>query len=145
MTTEAQIGYGGSFAIQQTGDASPVVVAEVTNITPPSDQVDILDATNMASPDATREFIIGLRDPGECTLEMNFVPGGAGDTKIQAVRTARVPVTCVVTFPAIAPADAVTWPFTGTLTGYEPDMPVDDKMTAAVTWKVTGSYVTGTV
>lgn len=145
MATDALIGNGGKFELGND-DGPPETfteVAEVTNISPPSDQVDVIDATHLQSPDATREFIIGLRDPGECTLDINFVPGGAGDTKLQAVRAARKPVTCRITYPPVGAAAAVTWTFTGILTGYEPAAPNDDKMTASVTFKVTGSYVTG--
>lgn len=137
--TAALIGYGTSFAI---GDgASPEVftpLAEVVSITPPSDSLDIIDATHMESPDATREFIVGLRDPGECSIEMNFVPGSAADSAIQDFRDERERKTCRITFP-----NGVTWTFSGILTGYEPAVPLDDKMTATVSIKVTSSYLTG--
>ncbi|HEU4986864.1 MAG TPA: phage tail tube protein [Rhizobiaceae bacterium] len=140
--TGAAIGYGSKLAI---GDgAVPEVfsdVAEVTSITPPSDSIDVIDATHMQSPNKTREFIEGLIDPGECSFDINFVPGGAADTAIQALKGTGVH-NFRITF---APGDAgsVTWDFAGILTGYEPDVPVDDKMTATVTIKVTSSYTTG--
>ena len=139
--TDAMIGYGSTFELGN-GDGPPETftpLAEVYDITPPSDAVDVIDTTHMQSPNATREFIIGLNDPGECSFEMNFIPGSAADEKIQTVRAARKRVTCRITFP-----NAVTWTFTGILTGYEPAAPNDDKMTATVTFKVTGSTVTGT-
>ena len=138
--TEATIGYGSTFEIGN-GDGPPetfAVLAEVYDITPPSDSVDVIDATHSQSPNATREFIVGLNDPGECSFEMNFIPGSPADEKVQTVRAARERVTCRITFP-----NDVTWTFTGILTGYEPAVPTDDKMTATVTFKVTGSYVTG--
>lgn len=141
MATEVTIGHGSSFAI---GDgASPEVftpLAEVISITPPSDSLDIIDATNMDSADATREFIVGLRDPGECSIEMNFIPGSDADDDIQAFRDGRVAKNCRIIFP-----NNVSWTFAGILTGYEPAVPLDDKMTATVTIKVTSSYVTGLV
>lgn len=137
--TEAMIGYGSKFAVGDGADPEVFTdIAEVYDITPPSDTMDVIDATHMQSPDATREFILGLRDPGECSFEMNFIPGGSGDTAIQEWRTARERRTCRITFP-----NSVTWTFSGLLTGYEPAAPTDDKMTATVTIKVTGSYVTG--
>lgn len=136
--TEAMIGYGSRFAIQAAGDADFVELAEVYDITPPSDNVDVIDATHMQSPNATREFILGLNDPGECSFEMNFIPGSIADAKIQAVRSARAKVSCRITFP-----NDQTWTFSGILTAYEPAAPTDDKMTATVTFKVTGSYVVG--
>jgi hypothetical protein len=136
--TEATIGYGSIFGI---GDAaSPEVftaLAEVSNITPPSDTVDTIDATHMASPNRTREFIQGLIDPGECSFDLNFIPGNSADDAIQAWKAAGGRKNCRITFP-----NSVTWTFAALLTGYEPAVPVDDKMTATVTLKVTGSYVT---
>ncbi|MBP7704200.1 MAG: hypothetical protein KA105_02805 [Caulobacter sp.] len=138
--TEAAIGYGSKFEIAQGEEPYDwEEIAEVIDITPPSDSVDVIDATHMQSPNATREFIIGLNDPGVASFEMNFVPGSAADATIQEVRGARLPVQCRITFP-----NEVTWTFTGILTGYEPAVPNEDKMTATVTFKVTGSYVTGT-
>lgn len=137
MATNADIGHGSSFAY---GDgASPelfTAIAEVTSITPPSDNIDIIDATHMASPNNTREYIQGLVDPGEASIEMNFTPGAGGDTAIQSIRSAGGTRNYQITFPS-----GTTWTFAGILTGYEPAVPVDDKMTATVTFKVTGSYV----
>ena len=66
------------------------------------------------------------------------LPGGAGDDAIQAWKAAGGAKNCQIKYP-----NGVTWSFSGVLTGYEPDIPVDDRMTATVTIKVTGSYVTG--
>lgn len=140
--TEAAIGYGSKFAIGDGADPEVFTdVAEVTSITPPSDTIDVIDATHMQSPNKTREFVEGLIDPGECSFDINFVPGGDADTAIQALKGTGVH-NFRITF---APGDtgAVTWDFAGILTGYEPDVPVDDKMTASVTVKVTSSYTAG--
>ena len=136
MATNADIGHGSSFAI---GDgATPteafVAVAEVTSITPPSDSVDVIDVTHMASPSNTREFIQGLTDPGEVSIDINFTPGSGSDTAIQAKRGAGTG-NYQITFPG-----GTVWTFAAFLTGYEPAVPVDDKMTATVTFKVTSTY-----
>jgi hypothetical protein len=133
MATGAGIGYGTKFAVD-TGTGFEDI-AEVTNISPPSDSVAIVDATNMDSPNATKEFILGLNDPGECKFNINFIPGGPGDAKLQTLRAARQRVTCRITWP-----NGVTWSFQGLLTAYTPTAPTEDKMTAEVTFKVTGSY-----
>jgi hypothetical protein len=91
----------------------------------------------MDSPNATKEFILGLNDPGEAKFTINFIPGGAGDAKLQAVRVARQKVSCQITWP-----NGWKWTFEGLMTGYTPTAPTEDKMTAEVTFKVTGSYVT---
>lgn len=134
--TDARIGYGSVFEVSTDNGSNWTAIAEVFNITPPSDTVDVVDATHMGSPNRTREFILGLQDPGEASFEMNFVPGSVSDLYIQARKAAGVKVKCRITFP-----NAVTWTFDGLLTGYAPANPNDDKMTATVTFKVTGSYV----
>lgn len=142
--SSAHIGYGASMAVKATGDADFIELGEVTSITPPSDKIDTVDVTHMKSPNATREFVGGLIDPGEASFELNFVPGSTSDTKIQAIKAARQKVSWRVTFPIIAPAVAgVTWTFSGLITGYETDIPLDDKMTGTVSIKVSGSVVTG--
>ena len=52
--TEASIGYGAEFEISTDGGDTWSGVGEVMSITPPSDAIDIIDATHMASPDRTR-------------------------------------------------------------------------------------------
>lgn len=133
--TQARIGYGSTFEISTDSGSTWTAVAEVMNITPPSDAVDVIDATHMASPNRTREFIAGLNDPGEASFEMNFIPGGAGDQAIQALRGTYATIQCRITYP-----NGQRWTFAGILTGYEPTDPMDDKMTATVTFKVTASY-----
>lgn len=137
--TEAMIGYGSEFRLgdgNSPEDFEPL--AEVFNITPPADSVDILDASHMLSPNRTREFIEGMIDPGECSFELNFIPGNSDDDAIQAWKVAGGRKNCQIKFP-----NGVTWTFAGLLSAYEPAVPFDDKMTATVTIKVTGSYVTG--
>src|SRR5690606_36383151 len=137
--TDASIGYGSEFRL---GDgATPEVftaLAEVINITPPSDTVDIIDATHMQSPNGTRDYFEGLIDPAECSIGLSFVPGGAADDAIQTWKSTGGVKNCQIKF-----ANGVPWTFSGLLTGYEPTVPVDDKMTATLTIKVTGSYVVG--
>lgn len=134
--TQASIGYGTHFHISEDSGATWTALAEVYDITPPNDSVDEVDATHMQSPNRTREFIPGLIDPGEASFEMNFVPGSPSDLKIAALKTAGTRVRCRITFP-----NAVTWTFTGWVSGYEPAVPTDDRMTASVTWRVSGSTV----
>lgn len=140
--SEAQIGYGATFAI---GDgATPTeaftALAEVIDITPPSDNMDVIEVTHLTSPNRTKEFVAGLNDPGECALTLNFLPGEADDVAIQALRGLTAPTNFRITFPAIGGGAAKTWTFGGFLVGYEPQVPINDRMTATVRIKVTGSY-----
>jgi len=137
MTTEADIGYGTLF---QTGaDSSPEVwttMGEVTNITPPEMSRDSVDATHEQSPNGWREFIPGLKDGGEVSLELNYVPGNASTLALMAElnlsgQSATKPRRILFTDGSFLEFDAF-------LTNFGPEAPIDDKMAASVTFKVTG-------
>lgn len=133
--TIATIGYQSTFAIETfAGSGVYTAIAEVTSITPPSDKIDIIEATHMTSAGANREFILGLNDPGEAGLTLNWTASGTADVALRAWRAARAARGCRITYP-----NAVTWTFQGILTGYQPSLPMNDKMSADVTIKVTGS------
>ena len=137
MATSARIGYQTLF---KTGNgASPEVfatLAEVTGITPPAMARDTVDASHEESPGAWREFIAGLKDGGEVSLDLNFVPGGSASLSLTGELDLDGPLAVKnrqIVFP-----DGSYFSFAGILTGFEPDAPIDDKMSASVTFKVTG-------
>lgn len=133
MTTQARIGLGTQFKIGN--GAMPEVfttVAEVTSITPPGLSRDTIDATHTSSPNGYREFIAGLKDGGEVSLDLNFVPGSATTALLLAEIEANAGNKQIV-FPG-----GEIWSFQALCTGIEPTAPIDDKMAATVTYKVTG-------
>lgn len=132
----ALIGYGSLLEISTDGGSNWDEIAEVFSITPPSSEVDVIDVTHMQSPGRDREFILGLNDPGSASIECNFIPGSAADELLLDIKAAHAPVKCRITWP-----NSVVWTFDGLLTGYETNAPNDDKATATVTFKVTGSVV----
>jgi hypothetical protein len=134
----AMIGYHSRIEFETAAGTDAFVdLAEVTDITPPADSVDVVDVTHGASPDSTREAIPGLTDPGEISLEMNFIPGANGDAYIRAWRAARDRRKVRITFP-----NDIIWTFTAFVTGYTPATPNEDKLTATLTCKVSGSAIT---
>lgn len=137
MTTSARIGYGTLF---KTGDgASPetfTTLAEVTSITPPSIARDTIDASHEQSPGAWREFIAGMKDGGEVSLDLNFV--GAGPALLALTAELDLDGSSAVKNREIVFADGSMFAFAAILTGLEPDAPLDDKMSATATFKVTG-------
>lgn len=144
--SSALLGFGSFFQVEDT--SSPGVfnyLTEVISITPPTFTVDQVEVTHMQSPGRIREYISGLIDPGEAGLEMNFVPGSDSDqllfnwmnTPITTTRRR----TCRVIFPPTT-AGTFYWQFSGEITGYEPALPNDDRTTATVTIKVTGTITT---
>lgn len=141
--SQAMIGYGSHFHIFQTDDSPNdwVDLGEVFNITPPSSTVDMIDVTHMQSPNSTREFVPGLTDPGECSFSMNYIPGSVGDLLLVAL-LAVAPSTrkrwCRIIYP-----NGVLHDFEALVMTYAPSVPTDDKMTAEVSFKVTGLITAG--
>lgn len=141
--SDAQLGYGSVFEIVNENSPNQyTALAEVFNITPPSATLDIIDVTHMQSPNRTREFISGLIDPGESGFEMNFIPGSTSDDRLHEILNLPVGVSrrrsCRISYP-----NGHTHTFDAELMTYEPAVPTDDKMTATVTWKVTGAISRG--
>ncbi len=141
--SNALLGYGSVFQI--VSDTSPdlyVELAEIKSITPPSISVDQVEVTHMQSPNRYREFISGLLDGGEASFEMNFIPGSTSDDRLFELLNLPTGVSrrraCRISYP-----NGVTWSFEAEVTGYEPDIPFDDAMTATVTLKVTGTITPG--
>ena len=142
--SDALLGYGSTFEIANSGQSptSFVSLGEVFNITPPSAQIDQIDVTHMQSPGRRREFISGLIDGGECSFEMNYIPGSTGDEELNEILELAVGVSrrrsCRIRYP-----NGVTHTFDAELQSYEPTVPTDDRMTATVTFKVTGAITRG--
>lgn len=139
MTTEADIGHGTKL---QTGDdASPEVFTDIAEVTSISFEFsrDSIDVTHMQSPDGWREFIPALKDGGEITVEINYVPGAA--TVLALMAEFSLGAAAAVKNRRILWTDGSFLEFTGFLTGVPGEIPVDDKMSASATFKVTGKPV----
>ena len=137
--TTAEIGYGSLVEISTDDGATYLSAGQVAgDITPPNDTVDIVEATHMQSPDGIKEFVLGLSDPGECSYPIHFNASSTTDALYRSIKAARERVKVRITFP-----NAATWTFSALLTGYAPAVPIADRQTAQVTWKVTGSTVVG--
>lgn len=129
--TLLKIGDGGSPETFTT-------IAEVTNISGPSLSMNTVDVTSHDSTDGWREFVGGLLDGGEVTLDINFIPTdpthsySTGLLNDMVNRTKR-------NFQLVFPdAGNTTWSFTALITAFEPSAPTDDKLSASVTLKITG-------
>jgi len=135
MATQATIGHGSTFSVGIT-PGPPItygIMAEVVSITGPALQRDTPDATHMLSPAKFREFIGGLKDAGEVSLTLNFRPGSTDEEVIFAHFDSDVIGDYKITFP-----NAAEWEFQAWCTGYDTETPLDDKMSATVTFKLSG-------
>ena len=139
MTTAVGIGLGAEFHLDNDA-ATPVLtqLAEIISVALPNSQVEDVEATHMASPNRRREFVPGLIDDGEGTIEMNYVPGSTTDQLIINALADGVTRNYKVVLPV---AGGTTWEVTGDciVKGYERSAPIDGRMTATMTIRFTGA------
>lgn len=114
---------------------SAVAIAELTSIGGPSLSADTLDVSTHDSASGYREFVQGMRDGGEISIEGNFIPGNAGQIALKTDFDDGSSDEYVITFPA---SMATTWTFNAIITGFETSAPFDDKASFTATMKVTG-------
>jgi len=135
MTT-AQIGYGAELWLDNAS-GTLTELGEITSISLPNPQQATVEATHFKSPNRRREYIAGLIEDGEGTFEMNYDPGSATDTLIRAALSDGVTRDYKIVLPDGA---SDTWEVSGqcVVTGYERNVPIDDRMTATLTVRFTG-------
>jgi predicted secreted protein len=135
MTTEAQIGWGARFYLENNSSVL-TRLSEITGITLPNPQTAEVEATHMDSPNRRREYIAGMIEDGEGTFEMNYVPGSATDALIREAQESGEQRS----YKIVIPDGTDYWSVTGTLIvrGYERNVPIDDRMTATLTVRFTG-------
>lgn len=133
--TLAKIGYGATVSMTLGGTAT--VLAEVIEIGLPNPQVDDVEATHFKSPDRTKEYIAGLIENGEISLAINWVPGSTDDLAISTAQKAGEAVETVISVPTASTDQTFT--FDAIIKGYEKTIPIDDRMTAALTLRVAGA------
>lgn len=106
-------------------------VSQITSISIPGVSVDDLDVTTMASANAFREFIAGLKDAGELSVELLYEKS-AYDAQLAAVGGAAE--TWTVTFP-----DESIFTCSGYIKAAgQVEAPMDGPMTSSLTIKLSG-------
>jgi len=131
--------FGTLLKIGDGGDPETfTTIAEVSSISGPGLSLDTIDVTHHSSTAGWREFVGGLLDAGEVSFDINYTPTDAthdastGLIKDMVDRTVR-------NFQLVFPDTGnTTWSFSALVTGFEPSEPIDDKLAASVTLKLTG-------
>lgn len=129
------------FANGATFKLGSTTVAEVTSISGIDLSADSIDVTTHGSTSRYREFIQGLRDGGEISIEGNYTT--ASSSLIVTQLNTSATVTAVITLPTTPSSTA----FTATVitTGFSTEAPVDGVIPFTATFKVTGVPTIGTV
>lgn len=71
MATKQRLVYGSSVEWGTDGVAY-TALAEVRSLAVPAVEIEYLDATTLDSSGGFREYVAGLKDPGEITVEMGY-------------------------------------------------------------------------
>jgi len=114
-------------------------IAEVTDITPPELSRDTAEVTHHQSPGMWREFLKILKDAGEVSLSINYIPSNTTHNAATGLLADLANDTTIDTWTLVFPdAGATTWSFAGILTKFSAKAPIDDRLTADITLKVNG-------
>lgn len=129
MTTAAKLTYGTLFKQGAT------TIAEVTSIPDVGPVSEMVEVTNLDSPNGYREYIAGLKDGEEFPVEMNFLPGNLSQA---GLRTNQDNGTAA-TYSIIWTGAGETWTFSALVrstkaSGSSPN----DPLKKTVTFKLTG-------
>lgn len=150
--SRARLGYGT--LLERRTATSPDVwqlLGERTQIGGPTLSRETPDVTHMDSPGGWREFLGGLKDGGEVTVEGNWVPEDEtlnSETGVLSEFGKATRTVWRLTFPStsdfVTPSPATPrpyWQFEAIMTGFETNEPVDDKMTYSATFKISGEPI----
>lgn len=126
-------------ALQRGDGVTPtegfVAIANVTSVSGPEIERETYDVTAHDSADGWREFVGGLKDGGEVSLEVNYDPREhdtlMADFEDDAPRN----------YKLVFPQALGEWALKLILTGFSQEAPVDDKLSAELTFKVSGKPV----
>lgn len=125
--------FGTAFQIEDTVTPGTFIsVAHVTNVTAPAIERETLDVTAHDSANGYMEFLGGLKNGGEVSIELNYDPT-AHDSLVAHMDTSD-PLNYKIKWPGALGE----WAFTAVMTGFAPEAPYDDKLTAEVSFQVSG-------
>lgn len=132
--TQSVLGYGTLFK-RGNNDGPPetfTTVAEVTNIGGPNLSADLVEVTHMESPSGFKEYIAGLKDGGEVTIDFNFINDTTQKQLVTDLQAGTKSNWKIVWSLAGNPE----WTFAGIVTAMGPTAPAGDTITGSATIKI---------
>lgn len=123
-----------------TSLSTNIAVGEVTGFNGPTGSANAIDVTHLLS--TAKEKMMGLRDEGQITLDLNYSPSNSGQTKLRECRAARTQGNWALKLndTAITMLNGH-----GYVTGYNVSGSVDNKVALSVTIEITGAVTYSTV
>lgn len=136
MTASAAVSGFGTILNWDSAD-----IAELTSISGPTESMNTIDVTSHDSDDAYAEFVAGIRDGGDISIEGNFLTTDTnGQVAMHADFQAGSKKAFIIKLPGWV-SSSHEYPEVagyGFVTAFSVDYPFDDKMSFSATIKVTG-------
>ena len=123
--------------------ASTCLIGEVTDFSGPGGQAAVIDVSNLGS--TAREKRIGLRDEGQITLGVNFLPADAGQLALRSDRATRTMKKVVIKFNDTTATDSQKAIFEAYCSGFSISGGVDQKVAGQVVLEVANAVTYSTV
>ena len=137
------LGTSGFGTLLQIGDGGApetfTTIAEVVTIGGPGMTRETIDMTNHSSPSAWREKIAGLLDGGDINFTINYLPAAATHAKSAGGLLQDLVDGPQRNFQLIwTDSGASVWAAPCIVSGFTPNAPIDDKLSADVILTVAG-------
>lgn len=126
-------GVGTTFGRSTTQTGTYTTIAEINSITGPDKSRSTIDTTSLDTTGGYRTFIAGFRDSGQVTLAMNFTR--AGYELMNDDFEDNDPAWYQIALPD---TEHTKLTFQGLVVNVSSSVPMDDKVTADVTIKISG-------
>jgi|GEM_PF-3008336 len=120
--------------------ASPQVltaIEEVFSVSGVGKTNDLVDVTNFDSPTGTKEYIAGLADGSEISVEANYIPSATHQAVVMTAVDSGATRLCRLRYTGSSPEKRFS--FSGVCIGYEITPSPDSQNQIAFTFKVTGN------
>lgn len=123
-----QLGDGGGPELFNT-------IPGITNSAGPDSKFDLIDVTSQDTPNGRREYIVGLGDEGEFSLDVNYMPQDPIQKQLVAAHRTRALVNMQF---VMSDDDNTTLSFEAWITQFGTSSPLDGKLGSRMTCKVNG-------
>ena len=139
MGSDGQIAHGISLAVSD--GTSTTTVGNITSIGGPDQSRDAIDISTMDSTNKIREFLPGLIDSGEASIDLNYDSGDGGNAdSLQTLLTATVMTWTIKWAESTTTSSCSSIACAGFITRLGYAIPLGDKITQSLGVKFTGAH-----
>lgn len=136
VARDSMLGFGTLLQVNLPGTGW-TTLAGVMDLDGPELSTEEVKVTHQESPDATHEYLPGLKDGGSISFDVVYIPGSpahgnapgglAYEWRTRQVRDWRI------VWPD---SSSTTWSIRGFLTGFKPAAPLEDRLSASISIRV---------